>query len=141
MTYWHTMNRLDEKTLAAINLQVDSAFDPYIRQWQNFEPVRSVLERACETLKDAAWVALDVPWPGDQNVEYHVAAVRLNLMALFDKKYWPAINDAMLEATPSVIKVQRAWRRCTTDPSHPACRRRLLREFEAFSTDLETLTV
>jgi hypothetical protein len=141
MTYWHTMNRLDEKTLAAINLQVDSAFDPYIRRWQNVEPVRSVLEFACETIKDAALVALDVPWPGDENVESHVGVVRRNLMELFDKKYWPVISDAMLDATPSVIKVQRAWRRLSADPSHPVCRRRLLREFEALSNDLETLTV
>jgi len=141
MTYWSVMGRLDEKTLAAINLQVDSAFDPYIRRWKNVEPVRSVLEFACETIKDAAWIALDVPWPGDQTVKFHVAAVRQNLIELFDKKYWPVISDAMLEATPSVIKVQRAWRRWSADPSHPVCRRRLLREFETLSNDLESLAV
>jgi len=140
MTYWSVMGRLDEKTIAAINLYIDSAFDPYIRRWQNVEPVRSVLERACETLKDAALVALDVPWPGNA-IDFHVTAVRHNLIELFDKKYWPAISDSMLGAAPSVIKVQRAWRRCTSDPSHPACRRRLLREFEALSTDLENMAV
>jgi len=139
-TYWHTMGRLDEKTLAAINLRVDSTFDPYIRRWQNVESVRDALGRACETIKDAAWVALDL-LVGVQNMEFHVAAVRSNLIELFDKKYWPVINDAMLEATPSVIKVQRAWRRWSADPSHPVCRRRLLREFDALSNDLETLTV
>lgn len=139
--YWSVMGRLDEKTLAMLDLSIDSAFDTHIRRWQNVESVRTLLERACEILKEAAWIALDVPWPGDPTVEHHIAAVRHNLMDFFDIKYFSKIRKAMLDVSPSVLKIQRAWRRCHYDPSHPVCRRRLLREFETLSTDLETLTV
>jgi hypothetical protein len=29
----------------------------------------------------------------------------------------------------AVLKIQSVWRRCISDPSHPICRRRLMREF------------
>ncbi len=32
--------------------------------------------------------------------------------------------------TVSALKIQRAWRKCTSDPSHAVCKRRLLREFK-----------
>ena len=136
--WWSTMNQMDERTMAAINLAFDSAFDGPLRRWRNVESVRALLERACETLKDAAWVALNVPWPGE-DTDDHVYAVRQNLEDLFDIKYFCKIRKAMLEATPSVLKIQREWRRVSTDPTHLTCRRRLLREFEALSKDLENM--
>jgi hypothetical protein len=34
----------------------------------------------------------------------------------------------------AALKIQRAWRPCITNPKHPACRRRLLAEFNALSS-------
>ena len=138
--YWSVMGRLDERTIDDINLAFDSAFDGPLRRWRNVESVRALLEHTCETLKDAAWVALNVPWPGE-DTDAHVYAVRQNLEDLFDTKYFSKIRKAMLDVSPSVFKIQRAWRRVSADPTHMACRRRLLREFDALATDLENMTV
>jgi len=128
-TYWSIMNQLDDDSVADINFGFDSAFGPYIKRWQTVEPVRAVLERSCETLKEAAWVALNVMWPAE-GTDAHIICVQENLMNVFDTKYYRKIYKAMLDVSPNVLKIQRAWRRCTTDPEHPMCRRRLLREFE-----------
>jgi hypothetical protein len=127
--YWSVMGRLDEKSIDAINSAIDSAFERPLMMWRNVESVGGLLERSRETLKDSAWVALSVPWPGD-GTDAHVYAVRHNLEDLFDSKYFGRIHKAMLAVSPSVLKIQRAWRRALSDPSHLVCRRRLFREFD-----------
>jgi hypothetical protein len=38
----------------------------------------------------------------------------------------------------AALRIQRVWRRCITDPSHPACRRRLMHEFKGL-TDVRSI--
>jgi hypothetical protein len=52
--------------------------------------------------------------------------------AYWDHLYYP-LRDAMIEANHHVSIIQRTWKRCVTDPEHPACRRRLEWEFNELS--------
>ena len=52
--------------------------------------------------------------------------------AYWEHLYYP-LRDAMIEANHHVSIIQRTWKRCVTDPEHPACRRRLELEFNELS--------
>ena len=140
-TWWSIMNHMDVDDISKINSVIDETFETAIVRWRNVESVRSLLERACEILKEAAWVSLNVSWYGQEGADAHIHAVFENLMDVFDGKYFCKIRKAMLDISPNVLKIQRAWRRVSTDPAHLACRRRLLREFDAFAMDLENMKV
>ena len=54
------------------------------------------------------------------------AALSRNPQMLFTKA-----EEAQIGKTRLVVsRIQRRWRVCITDPSHPVCRRRLMRELE-----------
>jgi hypothetical protein len=50
------------------------------------------------------------------------------------------LRTEMIMVNHNCEVIQRNWRRCITDPDHPACRRRLEMDFSDFS-DLKHICV
>jgi hypothetical protein len=112
---------------------VTEAFEIASHRWRHVPKVLDELAAVCEIIKDSLEIALDISRPS--NVNTHIPDVINNIMSMFDRRWDPRLERVMLDYAESAIKIQSVWRKCISDPSHPACRRRLLREFN----DLETL--
>ena len=62
--------------------------------------------------------------------EDHIMAVINNAMAVYNRVIYAPLRTEMIMANHNAEVLQRTWRRCITDPNHPACRRRLMHEFD-----------
>ena len=82
-------------------------------------------------------VGMNVPWP--QNPDFHTERVLVNAMNVMD--YYAAFRPEMLRVNHHAHLLQRNWRKVITDPTHPACRRRLDREFVDDIVDLYQVLV
>jgi hypothetical protein len=51
-------------------------------------------------------------------------------MAVYNRVIYAPLRTEMIMANHNAEVLHRTWRRCITDPSHPACRRRLMYEFD-----------
>lgn len=79
----------------------------------------------------------DLPW------NYHI--VSLNRTVTYDdvcetpELPWDSVQtpcepiDKTIRKWCAAKKIQKKWKRCISDPTHPVCRRRLLNEFEQFT--------
>ena len=76
---------------------------------------------------------------GHTRVEDHIGAVINNAMAVYNRVIYAPLRTEMIMANHNAEVLQRTWRRCITDPSHPACRRRLDYEFAAALEDLKNV--
>ena len=68
----------------------------------------------------------------------HVEAVINNAMTVYNRVIYAPLRTEMIMANHNAEVLQRTWRRCITDPSHPACRRRLEYEFNEASQYLHS---
>ena len=91
-------------------------------------------ESIAERIKDALEIALDVPHPT-------IHRVVENVIDMFDRRWSWRLEYMMFEYAVAAMKIQKGWRTCYYEPDHLACRRRLLRQFNTLSSDLETLRV
>jgi hypothetical protein len=80
---------------------------------------------------------MNVPWPVVP--ELHIEAVINNAMEVYNRQIYAHLRTEMIMANHNCEVLQRTWRRCITDPSHPACRRRLEYEFEEHLRDFNAL--
>ena len=62
-------------------------------------------------------------------VDAHIDAVMNNAMAVYNRVIYAPLRTEMIMANHNAQVLQRTWRRCISDPSHLACRRRLVYEF------------
>jgi hypothetical protein len=60
-------------------------------------------------------------------------------MAVYNRVIYAPLRTEMIMANHNAEVLQRTWRRCITDPSHPACRRRLEYEFDGAIRDLNAV--
>jgi len=70
---------------------------------------------------------MNVPWPEAEDL--HIERVIDNTMAIYNRVIYAPLRTEMIMANHNAEVLQRTWRRCNTDPSHPVCRRRLEYEF------------
>jgi len=63
----------------------------------------------------------------------YIVAIENAFDAYWDNIY-PHLQEQMIEANHRAGVIQRTWKRCVMDPSHPACRRRLEFEFNDLMT-------
>jgi hypothetical protein len=80
---------------------------------------------------------MNVPWP--EVPDLHIEAVINNTMAVYNRAIYAHLRTYMIMANHNCEVLQRTWRRCITDPSHPACRRRLEYEYHESLRDIASL--
>jgi hypothetical protein len=133
--YWNSMGRQSPDTIYEVRTAIEEAFMFHIRRWCAVPDVVLVLCASRDILKDTIMMALDVPRPPEANL--YLARILENFLVMFVRSWVPRIENVLMENQHRIEIIQRTWRRCTSDPNHPACRRRLLREFQ----DLENMVV
>ena len=133
--YWYEMDEQAVDTVEEISNSVVEAFDTIIRVWESVEDVRLTLETAREVFKHTVAACIDVARPEDG--QDFMVRVLANMVRLFTHQFRPRIECVMIPYEHCVEIIQRSWRRCSSDPAHFVCRRRLLRDFDSMANDLE----
>ena len=137
--YWNSTGRQSPDTIYEVRTAIEEAFMFHIRRWCAVPDGMLVLCASRDTLKDATVMAIDVPRP--PQTDRFLVRILENFKVMFVRSWVPLIEFAMLPYQHNIEVIQRSWRRCAADPNHPACRRRLLRDFEILSRDLENMNV
>ena len=131
--FWYDNAQLsDEDNL--LNAQaIDGAFFDLAHRYENALAVMDVLEHCRILIQNVVWASMNVPMHGAYGhtwTEDHIAAVINNALAVYNRVIYAHLRTEMIMANHNAEVLQRTWRRCITDPDHPACRRRLMFEFD-----------
>ena len=137
--YWNTTGRQSPDTIYEVRTAIEEAFMFHIRRWCVVPDVMLVLCASRDILKDVIMMAIDVPRP--PQTDRFLVRILENFKVMFVRSWVPLIENVLVENQHRIEVIQRSWRRCAADPNHPICRRRLLRDFEILSRDLENMTV
>ena len=126
--YWNSTGRQSSDTVYEVRTAVEEAFMFHIRRWCAVPDVMLVLCASRDILKDVIMMAIDVPRPPES--ARFLKRILENFLVMFVRSWVPRIENVLMENQHHIEIIQRTWRRCASDPNHPMCRRRLLREFE-----------
>ena len=137
--YWNSTGRQSSDTVYEVRTAVEEAFMFHIRRWCAVPDVMLVLCASRDILKDVIMMALDVPRPAE--AYRFLERILENFLFMFIRSWVPRIENVLTENQHHIEIIQRKWRTCASDPNHPMCRRRLLRDYEILSRDLENMTV
>jgi len=135
--HWAATTHQSKDTEYEIRNAVTEAFDVILRRWENVSDVRAMLAASRDILKDGVIMCVDVPRPPDADA--FLARVLENVMIFFGSSWIPRIDAAMLPYQHNIELIQRNWRRCYYDPNHPACKRRLVRQFEDMRLEIQSV--
>lgn len=106
---------------------IDAAFMDLAHRYQNAIGVIEILEHCRILIQNVVWAAMNVPI---LYIDAHIEAVINNALQVYNRVIYAHLRTEMIMANHNAEVLQRTWRRCITDPNHPACRRRLMYEFE-----------
>jgi len=140
--FWYNNQQLSEADNQLTEQAIDGAFMDLMHRYQNAQDVMNILEHCRILIQNVVWAAMNVPIHGAYGhtwVEDHITAVINNAMAVYNRVIYAPLRTEMIMANHNAHVLQRTWRRCITDPSHLACRRRLQYEYEDSVRDLNTL--
>ena len=126
--YWNSTGRQSSDTVYEVRTAIEEAFMFHIRRWCAVPDVMLVLCASRDILKDVIMMAIDVPRPPES--ARFLKRILENFLVMFVRSWVPRIENVLVENQHRIELIQRSWRRCASDPNHPMCRRRLLREFE-----------
>ena len=135
--YWNSTGRQSPDTIYEVRTAIEEAFMFHIRRWCAVPDVMLVLCASRDILKDAIVMAIDVPRPPE--ADRFLERILENFQVMFVRLWVPLIEHVLVENQHHIEIIQRKWRTCASDPNHPMCRRRLLRDFEILTNDLENL--
>ena len=139
LEYWQEHGHMSIDSLYEVRLAISEAFENIERRWETVSDVFAGLRSCSLQLKEASFIALDLPWPADVN-EF-LERIISNIDILFTQIWVPRLEKLMIPAHHRIQVIQRNWVRAYTDPAHPVCRRRLLRQFNEMQSDLERVCV
>ena len=125
--FWDEEDCLSNQCLVGIEEAVDRGFQEMMERYEG-TTVLTILETARVVIQNAVFAAMHVPFPRDP--DRHMARVLRNIREIYVDVAYAPVRTEMVMLNHHAQVVQRTWRKCITDPSHPACRRRLQREFE-----------
>lgn len=129
--YWHEMNRLSDNDNEAIRRVIDMSFEDLTHRYSLVPSVMALLEHCRILIQSVVWASMNVSWT--HHPETHIGDVIDNTIEVYNRIIYAPLRTEMIMANHNCEILQRTWRRCITDPSHPACRRRLLHEFNEAS--------
>jgi len=127
MGYWHEMDRLSDEDNEGIRRMIDACFLDMAYRYSAVPDVAAILEHCRILIQNVVWAAMNVPCP--EVPDLHIESVIDNAMAVYNRVIYAHLRTEMVMVNHNAEVLQRIWRRCITDPSHLACRRRLDYEF------------
>lgn len=137
MDQWNELDRLSDQDNEAIRRVIDMSFEDMTHRYSAAPDVMAILEHCRILIQNVVRASMNVPWP--EVPDLHIERVIDNTMEVYNRVIYAHLRTEMIMANHNVEVLQRTWRRCITDPSHPACRRRLEYEFSDALRDLNTL--
>jgi hypothetical protein len=137
MDQWNELDRIPDQDNEAIRRVIDMSFEDMFHRYSAASDVMAILEHCRILIQNVVWASMNVPWPEAPGL--HIERVIDNTMEVYNRVIYAPLRTEMIMTNHNVEVLQRTWRRCITDPSHPACRRRLEHEFNAALRDLPTL--
>ena len=140
--WWINMGGPDPEYLERVDNGIVNIFENLRNIYKNSNDVSAILTQSRILIQNCAWTALNIPFPGVfENFYHYLDAVKRNLIRVYDRHVYEALRGALMMANHHCEVIQRVWRRCDTNPAHPMCRRRLDRQFEEWSSDLNNRCV
>lgn len=124
--FWQETDTLDTDTNAGVEDAIWNAFQDMMSRYQSHSGVTIALENLCLSIQNAVWAAINVPYPRDPYRHLDIVAENARVVyraLIFD------LRRELIQANHHVEVIQRAWRRCVSDPSYTICINRLNREF------------
>ena len=137
MVVWNELDRLCDEDNEGIRRVIHECFVDMAHRYEKVPPVSQLLDYCRILIQNVVWASMNVPWP--EVPDLHIERVVDNAMDVYNRNIYASLRTEMIMANHSAEVLQRTWRRCITDPSHPACRRRLEYEFTTAIRDFETL--
>jgi hypothetical protein len=137
MDHWHQMNCLSDNDNEAIRRVIDLCFLDLTHRYSPVPSVTAILEHCRILIQNVVWAAMNVSWT--HHPETHIGNVIDNAITVYNMVIYAPLRTEMIMANHNCEVLQRTWRRCITDPSHPACRRRIEFEFNHFNDSLRDL--
>lgn len=137
MVYWNEMDTLSDADNEGIRRVIDLCFVDMAHRYSAVPQISAVLEHCRILIQNVVWASMNVPWP--EVPDLHIERVIDNAMEVYNRVIYAHLRTEMIMANHNAEVLQRTWRRCITDPAHPACRRRLEYEFEEHLRDLDAL--
>ena len=130
MVEWNELDRLSDVDNEGIRRVIDLCFEDMAHRYSPAPQVSAVLEHCRILIQNVVWASMNVPWP--EVPDLHIEHVIDNTMEVYNRVIYAHLRTEMIMANHNVEVLQRTWRRCITDPAHPACRRRLEYEFNDY---------
>ena len=112
-------------------------FEDMAHRYSVAPQVSAVLEHCRILIQNVVWASMNVPWPEVRAL--HIERVIDNAMTVYNRVIYAQLRTEMIMTNHNCEVLQRTWRRCITDPAHPACRRRLQFEYESSLRDINSL--
>lgn len=137
MVEWNELDSLCDEDNEAIRRVIDMCFEDMAHRYSPAPQISAILEHCRILIQNVVWASMNVPWP--EVPDLHIERVIDNTMEVYNRVIYAHLRTEMIMANHNVEVLQRTWRRCITDPSHPACRRRLVYELNDALRDLNTL--
>ena len=142
--FWYDNMQLSDEDNRLNAAVIDGAFMDLMHRYQNANGVMEILEHCRILIQNVVWASMNVPLPpmdhDDWNAcDAHIERVIDNAVTVYNRVIYAPLRTEMIMANHNAQVLQRNWRRCITDPSHLACRRRLQYEYEDSVRDLNSL--
>jgi hypothetical protein len=137
VAYWREMDHISNQDRHSIRRVVDDALIDLTHRYSAVPPIIAILEYCRILISNVVWASMNVPCPNLPDI--HVARVVDNAVEVYNENIYAPLRTEMIMANHNAEVLQRTWRRCITDPSHPACRRRLEAEYEDAVRDLASI--
>jgi hypothetical protein len=137
MQYWRETDHLSREDTETNERIIEDCFVDLLHRYRDVKPIVELLEYCLILIQNVTWAAMNVPCP--EVPVHHIERVVENVMEVYNRVIYAPLRTEMIMANHNAQVLQRTWRRCITDPNHPACRRRLEYEFSNALRDMESL--
>jgi hypothetical protein len=135
--FWDETGALSIEDNRSTEWIIDDALTDLMHRYKSAQDVINILEHCRILIQNVVWAAMNVPRPAA--AVFHIEAVINNTMEVYNRVIYAPLRTEMIMANHNVEVLQRTWRRCITDPTHPACRRRLQFEFSEATEALKNV--
>jgi hypothetical protein len=132
MDYWQELDEPDAASLNSLSGAIDDTLADICNQYSHVKVIANLLEHARILLQNSVWSSMNVPYP--RNPTLHMDRVIDNALHVYFEVIYAHLRTEMIMANHNAEVLQRTWRRCISNPSYIACRRRLMHEFNECST-------
>jgi len=125
--FWYNNQELSAADNLLTEQAIDGAFMDLTHRYSSVPTIIAILEHCRILIQNVVWASMNVPWPAAPDL--HIERVIDNAMEVYNRVIYANLRTEMIMANHNAEVLQRTWRRCISDPTHIACRRRLEYEF------------